>query len=541
MRINAQLKADEARDGMRVTYGTGVSKVGTLTGETRVVSGVTRFKVRPIDGGRAVWAVYVWEDTTSAPAVAPLADPRVFPVRETYATGANMFDPELTFYADGTRVVVRGVSPLASDMWDGRTGVTVGRLPAFPYGYQAVQWDDNGQVDNVVPHILHELPTPVAPLAPGDRVEIDGRERVVTSIVPSRFRGRRSLYVAHTAPGDGPWAAGVTTVPVPLDSDGGSISPRVLAAHVLTSAGNTFSVGGPIIPETPPAARREYVAARERGEGVSLALSRARAEMAADAALSPAADYSCWEIDAPELLRVTLSPGLDALSGAVRDAAGKRLLFPVVVPDGIMLTVSAEYDADTAGDDYPQDDAEAWREDEWEFRTVVVTARDADGTELATAALGGVEVGSHWPGGEEAQIWPHIPGLVRQALEDLPDDALPMTCGTCGHRFADNTPSGRCPREADHESDDGRADALLTVRVTWNEEDRCPVVHVDALPGAGHVQVQLGDTLIYDADPELSPAVRLVEKVERLHELAITALRRGNYVSPAAITAITEP
>lgn len=32
----------------------------------------------------------------------------------------------------------------------------------------------------------------------------------------------------------------------------------------------------------------------------------------------------------------------------------------------------------------------------------------------------------------------------------MPDADLVMTCGTCGHRFADNTPAGRCPREAEH-------------------------------------------------------------------------------------------
>lgn len=202
MRVNAQLKADQAREGMRVTYGVGIvaRREGTLTGETRETRGVTRFKVRPIDGGRAVWVVYVWAvdvsqlvervepvrttanggrvvtvhttgavgaqnaalvaavdalGTTNVPVLfhrssrdggltfvysdqpAPaLYDPRVVPVSETFATAANMFDPSLTFYADGTRVVVRGVSQFAANVWDGRTGVTVGRLPAFPYGFR---------------------------------------------------------------------------------------------------------------------------------------------------------------------------------------------------------------------------------------------------------------------------------------------------------------------------------------------------------------------------------------------------------------------
>lgn len=520
MNVKAQLKADEAREGMRVTYGIDVAtrKAGTLTGETRVTSGVTRFKVRPIDGGRAVWVVYVWA-ADDAPAIVPepaeLADPRVVPVAETFSTGANFFDPSLTLYADGTRVVVRGVSQLASDMWDGRTGVTVGRLPAFPYGFQAVRWDDSGKVDNVAPHVLHELPAPVAPLAPGDRVEVGGRVRVVTSVVPSRYRGRKTLYVAHAAPGGLPHESDVTTVPVPLESTSCDfLSPRALAAHVLTSAAHTLRPAGVIIPETPASARREYVEARERGEGVSLALTRARLEVVAHTVLTPARDFSGWTIDAAELERVTRSPELDALSGTVRDADGQRLLFPIDVPDGIRLTVTHERDNDGVADEecYSPEDVEAWGNDEWEFRTVVVTARNANLSAHATASLGGVGIGDHWPGGDAAQLWHAVPDLVREVLADLPDDdddgdatcgqcgddrtavqgehhgrtvwlceRHAVTCGTCGHIYSDTTPAGRCPREADHERTCSRCEDVVGYLSSRDLCDGCEAEPDDGL------------------------------------------------------------
>lgn len=346
----------------------------------------------------------------------------------------------------------------------------------------------------------------------GDRVEIGGRERVVTSVVPGRRRGRRTLYVAHVAPGDALAVADVTTVPVPLDTPRENYSPRVIAAHVLTSAAHTLRSAGVIIPETPASARREYVAARERGETVSLALTRARLEIVVNAVLSPMRDFSGWTIDAAELERVTRSPELDALSGTVMDAEGRRVLRPIMVPDGITLTVSTEYDdySEYVADDdcYSPEDVDAWCGDLWEYRTVTVTATDADGDEFASESLGGVEVGDYWPGTEPAQIWHAIPDLIREALDDLP-----MTCGTCGHRYADNTPAGRCPREADHVYDD---DDLPVVSVTWSDDDRCPVVRVDVQPGAGHVQVQLGDALIYDADPEISPPdADMARRVER--------------------------
>ncbi len=64
---------------------------------------------------------------------------------------ATMDDPELTYYADGTLVVmVIADRPV-------KTGVTVGMTEgAIPYQFQAVKWDD-GTTDNTAPHVLRRV------------------------------------------------------------------------------------------------------------------------------------------------------------------------------------------------------------------------------------------------------------------------------------------------------------------------------------------------------------------------------------------------
>lgn len=61
---------------------------------------------------------------------------------------AGMFDPELTYYADGTHVVMRAQGTE-------QRGVAVGMTTdAGPYQFQAVRFAD-GTVKNVAPHVLH--------------------------------------------------------------------------------------------------------------------------------------------------------------------------------------------------------------------------------------------------------------------------------------------------------------------------------------------------------------------------------------------------
>ncbi|MFI2906727.1 hypothetical protein ACG2OD_00435 [Streptomyces sp. PDY-4] len=72
---------------------------------------------------------------------------RARPLALDVTRSATMFDPALTYYADGTHVVMRARGTERS----GRTfGVAEG---AAPYAYQAVRWDDVG-ADLVAPHVL---------------------------------------------------------------------------------------------------------------------------------------------------------------------------------------------------------------------------------------------------------------------------------------------------------------------------------------------------------------------------------------------------
>ena len=79
----------------------------------------------------------------------------VTPLVEDIIRPAGMFDPELTYYADGTHVVVHGAATTGGALRNGRTGVTQGRtVGSFPYPFQVVRWDDDGTTDNVAPHVL---------------------------------------------------------------------------------------------------------------------------------------------------------------------------------------------------------------------------------------------------------------------------------------------------------------------------------------------------------------------------------------------------
>ncbi|MEU0950459.1 hypothetical protein ABZ379_48750 [Streptomyces canus] len=108
---------------------------------------------------RALEALAAEQPAEQTPATSPeetraakLADieRRVRPLEADTVTAATMFDRELTYYADGTRVVMRAKGTE-------RTGTTFGMagsgLPNV-YAYQAVRWDD-GDADLVAPHVLH--------------------------------------------------------------------------------------------------------------------------------------------------------------------------------------------------------------------------------------------------------------------------------------------------------------------------------------------------------------------------------------------------
>ncbi|MGX5184947.1 hypothetical protein ACWKT5_19490 [Streptomyces avermitilis] len=109
-----------------------------------------------------------------APKVADI-ERRVRPLAADTVTAATMFDPELTYYADGTRVVMRAKG-------NERTGTTFGMADGTaPYAYQAVRWDDGG-ADLVAPHVLHRA----------DRDAEARREELVTEVA-----ARTLVLAAH--------------------------------------------------------------------------------------------------------------------------------------------------------------------------------------------------------------------------------------------------------------------------------------------------------------------------------------------------------
>jgi len=84
---------------------------------------------------------------------------------EDVTTAADMSNPQLTYFADGTPVIVQGVAPgYAGEARNGRTGVTNGAKGAVgggqrlgsSYAFQVVDWDGGGR-DAVVPHVLQRL------------------------------------------------------------------------------------------------------------------------------------------------------------------------------------------------------------------------------------------------------------------------------------------------------------------------------------------------------------------------------------------------
>lgn len=77
------------------------------------------------------------------------------------------------------------------------------------------------------------------------------------------------------------------------------------------------------------------------------------------------------------------------------------------VPDGYRLTLTVHDDTDSGPDDVDPADIEAWREDRWRYVGIEVAVVDDDGTELASYAVWGFELGDYWPMSTEAQIWAH--------------------------------------------------------------------------------------------------------------------------------------
>ena len=137
-----------------------------------------------------------------------------------------------------------------------------------------------------------------------------------------------------------------------------------------------------------------YIERRAAGDTPSLALCRARCESAARQNLHEVYSYGSGQYI------------LEGIEG---------------VPDGYRLTLTVHDDTDSRPDDtecMDPEDIEAWREDRWRYVGIEVAVVDDDGTELASDAVWGFELGDYWPMSTDAQIWAHAVdgGIVDEAL-----------------------------------------------------------------------------------------------------------------------------
>jgi hypothetical protein len=137
-----------------------------------------------------------------------------------------------------------------------------------------------------------------------------------------------------------------------------------------------------------------YLERRAAGDPPPLALYRARCESAARQNLTEVYSYGSGQY---------LLEGIEG------------------VPDGYRLTLTVHDDTDSRPDDvecFDPADIEAWREDRWRYVGIEVAVVDDDGTDLASYAVWGFELGDYWPMSTEAQIWAHATdgGVVDEAL-----------------------------------------------------------------------------------------------------------------------------
>lgn len=87
------------------------------------------------------------------------------PLREDFVTAASVQHPARTYYADGTRVIRRGMTALRNTLGTA-AGMTV---DAVPYDYQVVKWDD-GTTTHTSPQVLSLVRTRIdAPEGPACR------------------------------------------------------------------------------------------------------------------------------------------------------------------------------------------------------------------------------------------------------------------------------------------------------------------------------------------------------------------------------------
>lgn len=130
---------------------------------------------------------------------AATVEARITSINADVTVPAGMFDPELTYFADGTHVVMRAQGTE-------QYGVTVGMTTdASPYQFQAVRFAD-GTVKNVAPHVLHRNDVAEqADTEAGDLLDAALGERTESSVTVTIDRyteGRASVKMQGHAFGD---------------------------------------------------------------------------------------------------------------------------------------------------------------------------------------------------------------------------------------------------------------------------------------------------------------------------------------------------
>lgn len=107
------------------------------------------------------------------------------------------------------------------------------------------------------------------------------------------------------------------------------------------------------------------------------------------------------------------------------------------------------------------------------FETTDVNATIVDVTEVSTPTVEAFReyVGTRDQAGTVARWHDEDGNVIAEAAESFGFILhLPMTCGTCGHRYADNTPAGRCPKELEHAVDpDFRAEQHVKIYLDWDD------------------------------------------------------------------------
>lgn len=150
---------------------------------------------------------------------------------------AGMFDPELTYYADGTHVVMRAQGAE-------QHGVTIGMTTnASPYQFQAVRFAD-GTVKNVAPHVLHRDDVAEQAAYIEEGIEIDERASQADAEAGELLDAVLGEYVEPIA-NNGQIAItkysaneAIATAVLGVDSVGGSVT-RERGRWVLRAEGRT--------------------------------------------------------------------------------------------------------------------------------------------------------------------------------------------------------------------------------------------------------------------------------------------------------------